>query len=365
MAKNPRHFPGISGCKRSHTGRYMSCNDLRRSGQGFQGIHHALGVNLGVNLGGGYVLMPESLLDQPDVSGLIVEPGGKGMAQGMGRDGCFNTCFPAPAADDPLDLARGQAMALSIPEQRVSRKCPSSQGPKGIKDGSVNRDAIRISTFYMEKRDCPSVPGHIINVERDTFTESAAGGQHEGEQGSVPFGPLPREVERQQRLYFICGKDGRWQCLMPAAFQDRSRVPVNQPPGFTPGEQGLQADPVAIDGGLGSLGSTRSNLNVVGGHKPGKQLGSDSIDLGLPGKPAERAEVAPVGSDGMRRSAFVGEVDQELIDRFCGRHGALRSTIDCTRCCVHLSLGRGALSSHISSFSQTTYAGDNIAIGAR
>ena len=303
----------------------MTGNNLRRSSDGFNRFNQASGVNLGVGLRGGHVSMAQGLLDQPDIAGFVVEPGGKCMAQGVGRDRLGDPGIPAPAADDPLDLAVGEPLAFAIPEQRVSQICPTSEWPKGINGGLAGRDAVRISSFYMEKRDCPSVPVHVINVERDSFTEAAAGGEHEGQECPIPFCPSASEIEVQQSLDFIFGKYCRRQRLMSSAFQNGSRVASDHPPCFPPREQGLQADPVAVDGRFGSLGSTRANLDAVGGHETGEQLGSDSIDIDLSGKPAKRHQVTPVGSDGVRRSAFGRQVIKELADRFCNRHGALLS----------------------------------------
>lgn len=351
----PRHM--------SHTREYVP-QQLTALGEGFDCAFQSSGVELGVYLGRGDMFMAECLLDQSYIAGLVVEPGGKGMPKGVGRNVFGDSGFNTSSPNDPLDLPGGQAIAVGIPEERVSRKCPSCQRPKGIKDGSVNRDAIRISALGMEKRDCPSVPGHIIYVERDSFTQAAAGRQHEGQQGSVTFGPLASEVEGQKNLDFNFSENFRRQRPMSFASKDGGGVASDQPPCFPPSEQGLQADPVAVDGGLGPLRSTQANLDAVGGHETDKQVRGHGVEFQFSGKRNEGIEVTPVCGHGVVRPPLVCEVDQELGNGLSDSHGALLSGCEWSLGDFH-SCSIGEPYQVIYDIHQTIYAGEDLAIGGR
>ena len=110
---------------------------------------------------------------------------------------------------------------------------------------------------------------------------------------------------------------------MAAALQDGGRVTRDKPPGFAPGEQGFQADAVAVDGGLGSRGATRANTDGVCGHEAGQGGRADGCDVGRSDELGERGQVPSICRHGMGRAAVGLKVLQELLYGFWRRHGAL------------------------------------------
>lgn len=107
---------------------------------------------------------------------------------------------------------------------------------------------------------------------------------------------------------------------MTTTFEDRRGVACDQPPVAAPGEQGFQADPVAVDACLSARRSTRADLNALGGHERSQQGRRDARDDSVTGFPAKRAEVPPVRSYGVWRPVLGFEVIQKLLYRFSHSH---------------------------------------------
>ena len=149
---------------------------------------------------------------------------------------------------------------------------------------------------------------------------------------------------------------------MSPTFQDRSGVPFDDPPCFTPSEQGLQTDPVAVDAGLGSPRSTRANLDALSGHERGQGGGCDAGDDSVTDELNERIEVTPVGSYSVWRPSIVCQVIKKLCYRFSYLHGAL--LLLCLPICVMVDTGSiGGLYQEISDCLAAIYRGVCLAIG--
>ena len=144
---------------------------------------------------------------------------------------------------------------------------------------------------------------------------------------------------------------------MPTTFQDRRRVPIHQPPCGPPGEQGFQADPVAVDTGLGPLRSTRANLDALGGHEAGEQGRSDVRDDGVPGEGDERSQVPTISLDGVGRAVVGDKVRKELVYRFVYSHGLFLLVYPWLLVLVHTGIV-GGLYQAISDMVARLYAGE-------
>ena len=85
--------------KRSHTERYKTLSDSELCHL----VPHPLRVHVGIDLGRGDELVPQRLLDEPDVPGPVVEPGREGVPQRVGRDPLGDACLSHPTCDYSLD----------------------------------------------------------------------------------------------------------------------------------------------------------------------------------------------------------------------------------------------------------------------
>ncbi len=150
---------------------------------------------------------------------------------------------------------------------------------------------------------------------------------------------------------------------MSSTFQDRSGVSFDKPPCFTPGEQCPQADSVAVDAGLGTSGSTRANLDGLGGHEAGQGGRDDGGNNSVTNEVNERIEVSSVGRYRMWRPSIVFQIIQKLFYHFSYLHGAL--LLWCWWICVMVdTCSTGGLFQGISDCLQTIYSGEWLAIGA-
>ena len=278
---------------------------------------------LSVGFGGRDAVVPQELLDQTNIASLVINASGERVSKGMGCNGFVDSGLYNPLANDPLNLSGGQSLVAGISEQWLSRVCPLAQRPECNQDRLANRDNLRISALGLEKGNNSGVPLNVPDIQRDCLTKPAAGRQHEGQQATVAFGPLPFEIEAQQRLDFAAGEDDRGQGSVSFAAKNGGRVSRHQPPRFTPSEQGLQAHSVAVDGRLAPLRSTRANLDAVSGHETGQHSWRDSVDLHSSCKRYEGGEVPPVRTDRVWRPAFSFEVFKKFVGCFLYSHGAL------------------------------------------
>jgi hypothetical protein len=319
-------------------------------------------VQLGIGLGRGDGFVPQGYLDEPDVAGGIVKPRGKCVSQSVGRNGFVDSGLDYSLANDPLDLPCGEAMTAGISEQWLSQVCPTVERSKYSHDRLTHRDNFRISALGLMKRDSPSVPVDVPDIQRNCLTKSAASSQHERQQRAITFGPLPFEIEGQQQLNFITSKDDWWETFVSFASQDCRGISLHQPPRFTPSEHGLQADPIAVDGRLSSRGATRANLHAVVGHEAGQQGRGDSVNGDASRELCKRIKVSSIRSNGVRRAVIIRQVYQKLGDCFCGRHGALLSS-NKRFCGMNHSRSIGELYQVISDMVAMVYVGEQQAIG--
>ena len=191
----------------SHTRRYVpSCNDLRRSRIRTEGGLESPLVQLGVNLGRGDALMPQSNLNKPDVTCLVVEPCAKGMPQTIFRDGLCDPSFEAPSGDDPLDLAAGQSVAGSGSKQRMCQFCVTGRDTQLVEDDTCHQNSLWLSTFWVSKRHHASVPVDVAHIQGDGLCESASSREHEQDDHAITFGPPACEREREKRFDLILGQ---------------------------------------------------------------------------------------------------------------------------------------------------------------
>jgi hypothetical protein len=354
---NPRLKHGMS-----HTVRYMTDNNLRRLRSGVEGFLEPPLVQLGIGLRRGDGFVPEGHLDQPDVAGGVVEPRCKRVSQCVGRNRFVDSGLDHPLANDPLDLPGGEAMATGISEQWLSRACPTAQCPERSQDRLTHGNDFRVSALGLMKGDRACGPVDVPDIERNCLTKSAAGSQHERQQPAITFGPLPFEREAQQGLDLITSQDDRRQSAVPFAAQDGGRVAFDEPPCFTPSEQRLQTNPVAIDGGLTALRSTAANLNAVAGHEAGHHRWRDRFDGRVAREPGERIKVSSVGCNRMGRPAFSLQIIQESFDGVKCAHGALRLFCSWIVASFHTG-GTGGLFQVISDMIAVIYASEQLAIG--
>jgi hypothetical protein len=355
---NPRLKHGMS-----HTVRYMTDNNLRRLRSGVEDLLEPPSVQLGVCLRRGDGFVPQGDLDKPDVAGGIVKPSCKRVSQCVGRNRFIDSGLDRPSANNPLDLPSGEAMATGISEQWLSRVCPTVQRPKRSQDRLAHGNDFRVSAFGLMKGDRASVPVDVPDVERNCLTKPAASSQHEHQQTAITFGPLPFEREAQQGVDLITSQDDRRQSPVPLATQDGSRVALDQPPCFTPSEQGLQANPVAIDARLATLGSTGANLNAVAGHEAGHHRWRDRIDGGVAREPGERSKVSSVSCNRVGRPALSLQIIQKSFDGVKCAHGALRLFCSWFVATFHTG-GTGGLYQVISDMVAIVYVSEYLAIGA-
>ncbi len=149
---------------------------------------------------------------------------------------------------------------------------------------------------------------------------------------------------------------------MSSAFQDSSGIAFDEPPCFTPGKQGLQADPVAVDGGLGPWDAATANLDALCGHETGQQTWGDALNSNITGKGCEHRQIPPVRRYRVRRAAFGFQIAKKLFNRFWYSHGALLLFCGWIVVMVH-TRSIGGLYQGISDYNQTIYEGEVLATG--
>src|SRR5690606_7698029 len=110
----------------------------------------ALTTDMSVTLGGGQVGVTEQLLDGTEVGATVQQVGGEGVPQGVRVGGSARA-----VVEDPANVARGEALAPVVEEQRVRGRVggdehlaalvdPSAQGGHG---GLPERDRALLATL--------------------------------------------------------------------------------------------------------------------------------------------------------------------------------------------------------------------------
>lgn len=329
----------------------------------FSGLFKPSWSHLGVDLGGGHMLMPESLLNQPDVTASVVKPCGISMSESVGSDGLLNPSLFGPLCDDTLDLTFGDPFKSNVFEQWLSHWCVTGKAVECCEGSFSNNDHLWISSFGIVKGDCPADPINVPCVKGNSFRKPAASGEHEGQQSTITLCPFSGKIESNQTSDFFSGQNHRRQRSVSSALQNSCRVSGYKPPGFTPSEQGFQTDSVAVDGRLSLGRSTGANLDGVGGHEGSKCGRCDGVDGNGSGEVGERGEVSSVGRDRMRGSLVGHEVSEKQTDRFTCCHGALLGLLCWWLLLVVDTCVLGELYQGISDNYQTIFFGECLAIG--
>lgn len=236
--------------------------------------------------------------------------------------------FQATLGDDALDLSTGQPGVAAGSKQRLCRIGRVGQRQEALADQLTRNELIWFAAFRASQRHPTELEIDVSHIERDGLAQTTAGAEHEEDHGAIPFGPLPGERKCPEFADLLVRQDAGRQSAVPSALEDRGWVPLDEPPVAAPGEQGLQADPVTVDGRLASDGATRANLDAFGGHESSEQLRRDGADVYLPGEPREGVEVAAIGSDRVPGSAFCDQIRQKPTDGFVNEHGALLSVLE-------------------------------------
>ena len=297
---------------RSHTVRYKTLYDNRlrrfiwaprwKMGKMYtvdQCCFEAPGINLGVGLGRGHMFMAQRLLDQPDIAGLVVEPGCERMPQRVGRDRLGDSSLGHFAGHQPLDLPGGDPLARRGGPKRYFTPYMDHQGLQRGHDGRMQGNPVGIAALGRGQGDGSLLEVNVLPVQGDGLTQTTASQQQKSNNSPVPLSVPASELPAQDRSDFLFRKYDWWQASIASAFQDGRGVSGNKPPGGSPGEQGLQADPVAVDGGLGALRSTRANLDALVGHESGEGGWSNIGDGHGACELGEDGEVSSVGSHGV------------------------------------------------------------------
>jgi len=299
----------------------MTDNDLRRFRGRIKRCFQPYGVQVGVSLGGGDVVMPKCLLYQPDISGSVVQNRGKRVSDGMGCDTVIYPGLSDPRSHKTLDLTFREPRTSCGGPDGFMRWCALNLAPYNGDEASTNDNPVRLTTLGTAQGHGPGCEVDVPDVQSGRLAESTPGQQHERQQGAVTISVPSAELVAEDLLNLGFGQHHRRQSSVSAALEDRRRVARDQPPRFTPAEQGLQRDPVAVDGRLGALRSTGANLDAVSGHEPQQQLRRDGLDVGGTDEPAEHGEVPPVRGHGVRRATLLLKVIEKLFHGLVGSHG--------------------------------------------
>ena len=315
----------------SHTGKYKTLysNALFRSKWGkfwqntvFNRQFEAFGVDLGVDLGRGHMFMAQRLLDQSDVPSLVVKPSCDGMPKRVRTDGFADPGLSHPTGHDPLHLSARYSASRRSGPQGFSLSF-LNQGLQGFKCNRMQRNPVRVTALGRCESDHTSGEVNVLGVKSDGLTQTTAGKQQKSNNRPVSFSVPSGEFIPQNRPDFILGKYGWWQSSITTAFENGRRVASNNPPCASPGEQSLQADPEAIDGGLGSPGATGANLNALVGHESSERGRGDGIDGQSADKPCKNPKIPSVRRHRMRRAALLLKVLEKFSHGFFGSHGVL------------------------------------------
>src|SRR5690606_14147909 len=86
--------------------------------------------DMGVDLGGGQVAMPQQHLPRPQVGAMVEQMGGEGMAQGVWRQRLADAGHPGLVLDAVPEGLAGHLLAAQAGEQHVAGPAVEQEGPR-------------------------------------------------------------------------------------------------------------------------------------------------------------------------------------------------------------------------------------------
>lgn len=178
-------------------------NNLRRSRSRAEGRSEPPLVQLGVRLGRGDALVPQGHLDEPDITGLVVQPCAKCVSQGMGRDGLGDACFEASSGDDPLHLSAGQSVADSSSKKWLCQLCVTGHGTQLVQDDTCHWHGFGFTALGVLEDNATAFEVDVVGVQGHGLCKSASRVEHEHDDRAIALGPPACERERGKRFDLI------------------------------------------------------------------------------------------------------------------------------------------------------------------